>query len=97
LPALLSPPDDTLTTTQVLTLTWQAGPGGRPEAYNLELDGLVITTTQVAQPTVLSPGAHTWRVRAFNDAGYSGSTDPRRLEIVEPAYHLHLPLILRNR
>jgi hypothetical protein len=56
----------------------------------------VVTTTALAQAKALATGAHAWRVRAFNDAGYSDYTDPRRIEIVELAYRLHLPLILRS-
>jgi hypothetical protein len=77
--------------------SWEAGPGGRPEAYNRDVDGQVITTTEVVHATILSTGVHAWRARAFNDAGYSGYTGLRTPKIIEPAYLVHLPIILRNR
>ncbi|HNT76711.1 MAG TPA: hypothetical protein PKH77_17005 [Anaerolineae bacterium] len=71
-PALLAPPDGTITTTRALTLRWAPNPGSdAPDGYNLEVDGNVITTTGTTWATTLDLGDHTWRVRAFNAVGYS--------------------------
>ena len=90
---LLSPPDGTLTSTRAITFTWEAGSGGAPAGYELELDGEVLTTTATTSPTLLAAGAHTWRVRAFNVAGYSDYSDAWGLTV---AYRVYLPVILRN-
>ena len=92
-PVLLFPPDGTVTTTHALTFTWQAGPGPAPEGYNLELDGALYTTSQPFSATVLPAGRHTWRVRAFNPAGYSPFTDPWTVRVL---YRVYLPLVLRG-
>jgi len=92
-PVLLFPPDGTVTTTHALTFTWQAGPGSAPEGYNLELDGALYTTSQPFSATVLPAGWHTWRVRAFNLAGYSPFTDPWTVRVL---YRVYLPLVLRG-
>ncbi|MGC9024574.1 MAG: carboxypeptidase regulatory-like domain-containing protein, partial [Chloroflexia bacterium] len=82
-PVLLSPPDGTVTSTRALTLTWEAGVGGAPEGYNLELDGVVYTTTETFSATVLASGLHTWRVRAYNALGYSAYSDPWTVEVLD--------------
>ncbi|MGC9024575.1 MAG: hypothetical protein ACP5NB_07080, partial [Chloroflexia bacterium] len=92
-PVLLSPPDGTVTSTHALTLTWEAGVGGAPEGYNLELDGVVYTTTETFSATVLASGLHTWRVRAYNALGYSAYTDPWTVVVT---YRVYLPLVLRG-
>ncbi len=92
-PILLSPPDEAITDTFQLTFTWQAGSGGTPAGYNLELDGAVFTTTQPSASAVLTAGPHTWRVRAFNALGYSAYSAARTVTLVQRVY---LPLILRN-
>ena len=93
IPVLVSPPDGTFTSTRAITFTWQAGSGGAPAGYNLELDGQVITTTATTSPTLLAAGAHTWRVRAFNVAGYSGYSGAWSLTV---AHRVYLPVILRT-
>ena len=93
-PTLLAPADGTVTTTQAITLAWQAGMGAAPEGYNLELDGLVITTTETTSPTILSLGVHTWTVRAYNAAGASDWAVPWTLEV--RVFRVYLPLVLRS-
>lgn len=83
-PVLLSPPDGTVTTSHAVTLTWQAGAGGPPGGYNLELDGVVLTTTEALYAADLSTGAHAWRVRAYNASGYSDYSDLWTLTVVDP-------------
>jgi hypothetical protein len=75
-PALVAPPDGTVTTTQAITLAWQAGAGNAPVGYNVDLDGQVITTSNTVSSTVLANGVHTWTVRAYNAAGYSAWVTP---------------------
>jgi hypothetical protein len=94
IPVLLSPPDGTFTSTRDITFTWEAGSGGAPAGYNLELDGQVITTTATTSPTLLATGAHTWRVQAFNIAGYSDYSDAWGLTV---AHRVYLPIVLRNK
>ncbi len=93
IPILLAPPDGTITGTQEITFTWQAGTGGAPDGYNLELDGAVYTTTGTALPLTLDAGAHLWRVRAFNRAGYSNYSNTWSVTVV---YRVYLPLIVRG-
>jgi hypothetical protein len=83
-PVLLFPPDETVTSTQAITLTWEAGAGEPPDGYNLMLDGEVFTTTDTISPTVLSLGVHTWTVRAYNSAGTSDWASARAVEVVPP-------------
>jgi hypothetical protein len=85
IPVLLSPADETVTTTQAITFTWQAGAGETPDGYNLKLDGQVITTTDTTSSTFLSLGVHTWTVRAYNSAGTSDWASARTVEVVPPA------------
>jgi hypothetical protein len=94
IPVLLSPPDGTVTTTQAINLTWQAGVGEPPDGYNLMLDGEVITTTDTTSPTVLSLGLHTWTVRAYNTSGYSDWASARTIERIR--YRIYLPLVQRG-
>ncbi len=82
-PILLAPPDGTLTTTQALTLAWQAGSGSPPTGYNLALDGKTITTTGTSSATVLALGTHTWSVRAYNPIGYSDWAGPWTLMVTD--------------
>jgi len=82
-PHLLAPPDGTLTTSTVVTLSWQTEVGPPVEGYNLDLDGAVVTTTATTSSTLLSIGVHTWTVRAFNQAGYSDWADPWTFEITQ--------------
>ncbi len=83
-PILLAPPDGTVTTTHAITFTWEPGVGEIVDGYNLEVDGTVYTTTETFSATVLSGGPHTWRVRAYNSAGYSDYTDPWSLTVIDP-------------
>jgi hypothetical protein len=93
IPVLISPPDGTITSTHQIAFTWQAGAGGLPDGYNLEMDGTVITTTGTSWPAILDSGIHTWRVRAFNLAGYSDYTAPWSLLV---SYRVYLPIVARN-
>jgi pimeloyl-ACP methyl ester carboxylesterase/fibronectin type 3 domain-containing protein len=94
-PTLLSPPDDTITTSQAITLAWQAGGGGAPAGYNVQLDGGMITTTRTTSPTILTTGLYTWTVRAFNAAGYSGWASPAwRIEVTETLPAPNAPTLL---
>ena len=93
IPVLISPPDGTITAAGQVTFTWQAGAGFAPESYDLELDGVVITTAGTSWTATLAPGPHTWRVRAYNVAGYSDYTGAWDLLI---AYRVYLPVVTRN-
>jgi dienelactone hydrolase len=75
-PTLLAPPDGIVTTTQAITFAWQASTGAAPTGYNVQLDDAVVTTTDTTSATILSMGVHTWTVRAYNEAGYSGWVSP---------------------
>jgi hypothetical protein len=92
-PTLLTPADGSTVPSQTVTFTWQAGPGGKPAGYDLELDGAVITTTEPTYVTTLGPGQHTWRVRAFNSLGYSDYAAPWTVVVKTFVY---LPLMMRN-
>ncbi len=94
-PLLLSPPDDTVTSTQAITFTWQAGAGAAPEGYNLDVDGSIITTAATLSPTTLSTGVHTWTVRAYNAGGTSAWAAPWSVKVEGGS--VHLPVVLRNR
>ncbi len=93
-PVLVSPPHGTVTTTQVITFTWQAGVGDPPEGYNLQLDGVTFTTTATISPALLPVGVYTWTARAFNAAGYSAWVSPAWLVEVK-RYRLYLPIVLK--
>jgi uncharacterized repeat protein (TIGR01451 family) len=81
-PTLLAPPNGAVTTTNNVTLMWQAGAGGTPSGYNVQLDGATITTTGTTSATLLSVGVYTWTVRAYNAGGYSGWAAPWTVEII---------------
>lgn len=93
-PILLAPPNNTITTTQAVTLAWQAGDGPAPDGYNLDVDGEILTTTGTTSPTLLTYGVHTWTVRAYNEHGKSAWAEPWEIEISRS--YLYLPLILKN-
>ena len=94
IPVLISPPDDDdHRRRRQITFTWQAGAGSAPDGYNLELDGTVITTTGTSWAASLDTGPHTWRVRAYNLAGYSDYTAPWSLIV---AYRVYLPVVVHN-
>jgi len=84
IPVLLSPADETVTTTQAITFTWQAGAGETPDGYNLKLEEQVMTTTDTTSSTVLSLGVHMWTVRAYNSAGTADWASARTGEVVPP-------------
>jgi hypothetical protein len=84
-PVLLTPPDETMTTTHTVTLEWMQGEGNVAQAYELELDGEVVTTTETAYSTLLDAGTHTWRVRASNVWGDSPYSVIWSFEIVDLA------------
>ena len=91
IPVLISPPDGTTGAPQNVTLTWQAGAGLAPDGYDLELDGLVVTTTQqTSWAGLLDVGLHTWRVRAYNPVGYTDYTAPWSLFV---GYRTYLPVV----
>ena len=72
------------------------GGGEEADGYNLELGGVVITSTETTTTTMLATGVYSWRVRAFNAAGHSDYADAWTLTI-EPAYHyIYLPVVLRG-
>ncbi len=83
-PILMAPVSNTITTTQAITLAWQAGVGESPVGYNVHVDSSTITTTGTTSPTILPTGTHTWTVRAFNSAGYSGWAPARMITVTEP-------------
>jgi hypothetical protein len=83
-PVLISPPNGLITSTREITFTWQSGDGPVPDGYNLELDGVVITTTDTFSATSLEVGVHDWRVRAFNIVGYSDYSELWSVEISDP-------------
>jgi pimeloyl-ACP methyl ester carboxylesterase/fibronectin type 3 domain-containing protein len=94
-PLLIAPPDGTITTSQAITLAWQAGDGATPEGYNVQVDGGAITTTETTSPTMLATGLHTWTVRAHNAAGYSGWASPAwRVEVTETLPTPNAPTLL---
>jgi hypothetical protein len=95
-PLLLAPPDSTVTTTQGITFTWAPGDGDSPEGYNLELDGVVITTPGTTSATMLAVGDHTWRVRAFNVAGHSDYSDAWMVTVQQGSYLIYLPVMVRG-
>jgi hypothetical protein len=81
-PVLLGPVNGLITTTQSLTLTWEAGPGGLPTSYDVEVDGMVTNTVELGMPVTFGTGLHSWRVRALNQAGASDYSDSWSLEIL---------------
>jgi dienelactone hydrolase len=93
-PTLLAPPDGTITTSQAVTLKWQAGAGAVPEGYNVRVDGRAISTTGAVRPTMLSEGMHTWTVQAYNAVGVSGWAAPWALEV--DRHHIYFPLVARS-
>jgi hypothetical protein len=93
MPVLLSPPDGTVTSTQSITFTWRAGEGPAPQAYNLDVDGTVITTTETSETTILSSGLHSWTARAYSAAGASEWAAPRTLRVF--GYRIYAPLVQR--
>jgi hypothetical protein len=68
-PALLSPANGTFTSTNVLTLRWQAGPGA--VGYRLDFAGTVQDVGSVTQYTTppLADGLYTWTVAAYDAVG----------------------------
>jgi hypothetical protein len=94
-PSLLSPLDQSVTSSSIVTFTWTAGSGGQPDGYYFILDGEVITlTTPVSQlGMTLSPGAHTWSVAAYNSIGTSTYADPW---VVIVPYPLYLPVVQKE-
>ncbi len=91
-PTLLSPPDEHVTTTQAIMLSWQASADA--DGYHVDLDGEIVTTTETYSPTVLALGVHTWTVQAYNAAGMSDWAAVRSVEVTE--HHIYLPLVVRN-
>ena len=74
-PTLVSPADQSETQSEYVFFRWiGATSGGTPLGYIFTLDGVdVVTTTNRANWLVLhlTPGVHTWRVRAYNGDGQS--------------------------
>jgi hypothetical protein len=91
-PLLVAPPDGTVTSTTTITFTWQAGPGGTPDGYEVELDGVVFGTTAPLWTATLGSGPHAWRVRAYNAAGYSAYSAAWTVTVT---YRVYLPLLVK--
>jgi hypothetical protein len=91
-PTLLSPLNQSVTSSSVVTFAWEAGSGGPLDGYYFILDGEVITlTTSVPQLVLtLSPGSHIWSVAAYNFAGNSAYADPW---VVYVPYPIYLPIV----
>jgi hypothetical protein len=94
IPSLVAPLDNTVSSSPEITFVWQPGAGGMPAGYDLELDGTVVTSVEPTWSTTLTPGLHTWRVRAFNSLGYSDYSEPWTLTV---QFRVLLPLVLRSR
>lgn len=91
---LLVSPSDGVTVSQNVTLSWQAGAGEVPLGFELDLDGAITVTHNTTQTFTPAIGAHTWRVRGFNDGGYS-AWSPMRTFTITVARRIFLPLVLR--
>lgn len=92
-PILIAPANGAISTTNSIALAWQIAAGGTPGGYNVDLNGSIITTTNLISSVVLPHGTYTWTVRAFNVTGYSGWAAPWSFTILQP--RLYLPLVLR--
>jgi hypothetical protein len=93
-PTLLTPPNGTVTTTQGTAFTWNAGTGQASTGYNLNLDGNVITTTGTTWSAILPVAVHTWKVRAYNTAGYSAWTSAWTIDIRMPSAPPGVPTLV---
>jgi pimeloyl-ACP methyl ester carboxylesterase len=90
-PVLSAPPDGEVSLSRAITFVWEPSPGGLVEAYNIRVDGEVMTTTHTAWPTALSNGLYTWTVRAQNASGTSAWAPEWTLEVL--SYPVYMPLV----
>lgn len=83
-PSLVSPADGGSAANPV-SFTWQpALTGGLPDGYVLWIDGSPVstyTTPTTSGSALLSIGAHTWTVAAFNNGGSSGPAPARTVNV----------------
>ncbi len=77
---------------QNVTLSWQAGTGEVPLGFEIELDGVVTTTHNTSQVLTPTVGAHTWRIRGFNNGGVS-PWSPLRTFTTNNLYVVYLPFV----
>ncbi len=82
-PVHVAPPNELITKTLTLTFDWEAGAGGVPDFYQLEIDGTTAySPTQSNQVVSLAVGEHSWRVRASKQGYYSAWSTAWSLEII---------------
>jgi hypothetical protein len=95
-PTLTFPLDGELLSNPV-GFSWQPSIyGGILQGYVLTIDAGDVMTTPVGITTAsldISPGAHTWTVRAYNGAGQGAEAEPRTLTIY---FTSHLPMIFQK-
>jgi uncharacterized repeat protein (TIGR01451 family) len=94
-PALVSPPDGTITSTMAPTLTWS--PVANAAGYLLDWSGTVTDVGNVTEygTGVLANGTYTWAVAAY-DVFSRTSTFSDVWTFTINAYRAYLPLVLRN-
>ena len=92
-PVLLSPPDNTLTRTAVITFAWSDVDAA---GYNLKLDGSVFTSTDTYLATVLTDGTYTWTVRAFDAVGNCSLYATPWTLTVDTRFKVYLPIVIRG-
>lgn len=95
-PTLVSPVNGGVENDNTVLFSWipPVG-GGAPAGYEIEVNSAVYTTTipTTVLELTLPAGNHTWRVRAFNAAGFSAWTDSWVFSI---PFRIFLPLNLNN-
>jgi hypothetical protein len=95
-PALLSPPDGTITATAGLTLTWQASPYAA--GYHLDLGGTLydVGNTTHHYTGLLVDGIYTWTVAAYDADDNLGPYAAAWSFTVESGYRAYLPVLLKS-
>ena len=81
-PSLLSPANNAVLTNSSVKLSWTTA--SRATAYQISISGTITTTvtvTTTSYTVTLLQGSYSWRVRAYNSAGYSSWTGTRSFTV----------------
>ncbi len=95
-PTVITPTGGVTLTNLLISFQWEAIPdSGSPISYHVEIDGLIVSTSEVTHTASLQAGSHQWRIRARDMAMNLGPWSELQLFYID-LEKVFLPVILRS-